>query len=410
MNLHKKAVNELFATVDFTSVTSVMLNETDKNGNTVWHIAAEHFNLKHVPIHLFNTDSLKVNKDGNTVFHLVYEGDFLKTVPREFLTKEILNSVNNRGRNVWTCALSRRSFEELPIELLDKDVCNNTKHLSLWYEAACSRELELLPKDFLTSETFNEEDSDKQTVLHKAAESRDLHNVPKQYLTIEALNKRNRVGSTVWHYASWGSSIKDIPKHIFSKEVLTQVSDDGKTVFHTAAEHNTLKDIPNSMFSSDILNMPDGNGKTVWNTIAAQSPGAGKIQDIPIEFITPELLALKLFNFADTTYINSTALNKTTCFSAFIANNPQFEKDLIARDSRFILSAISPDSIEFAFSNICDLSIVLSKDGVMTAVENVKTTHKTLHDAVLFIQDNFLNGVTDTFIPKSTTCIQSFSL
>lgn len=81
-----------------------MLNERDRNGYTVWHIAAEYNTLQDIPQHLFTADSLSqiTANDYETVWQYISESDCLKDVTEYLFTKEISNIRDRFDEEIFT--------------------------------------------------------------------------------------------------------------------------------------------------------------------------------------------------------------------------------------------------------------------------------------------------------------------
>lgn len=198
MTLHEKALNGTLKEVDFSSISTEMLNEKDEHGSSVWHLAAQKFDsLDAIPKHLFTWDALNQRDEyKRTLLHIAAE-------------------------------------------------CNN---------------LNCIPKHFFTHESLTKKDCYNQNVFHLAAKCDTLKDIPRHLFTIDVLNEINKDNRTVWHLAAQHVTIKDIPIKLFSEEALMQEDYYNDTVWHRVAT-NSLNAFPSYLITEDLLRLRDKDDK-----------------------------------------------------------------------------------------------------------------------------------------------------
>ena len=169
MTLHEKAQRS-FKDVDFSLITTEMLNEKNEDEDSVWHIAAEKNGLKHIPAELFTIESMNIkNRHDETVWHVAAEYDTLKAIPKHLLTIEALNLENN----------------------------------------------------------------DADTVLHISVFNNNFNSIPQHLLTKKAFFKKNLLGIEPFTYIANGiNAIRDLPTHIIGDDLLAMKNLDGDSLFN----------------------------------------------------------------------------------------------------------------------------------------------------------------------------------
>ena len=90
MTLHEKADRGLLKDEDFSKITPEIMNDRDRNGNTVWHVAASWCG---------------------------FEG-----VPKDMFTEEVLNQKDTEGRTVWQKAAFLNNLGDIPPHLFTEQV------------------------------------------------------------------------------------------------------------------------------------------------------------------------------------------------------------------------------------------------------------------------------------------------
>ena len=245
------------------------------------------------------------------------------------------------------------------------------------------------------------EENDGYTELHIAALKNNLGTLPKHLFTKEALALKTKWGTTVWHIAAGYGTLKDIPKHLFTKEALNQENDRGRTVWEVAIESSTLKDVPAHLITNEVLSQKNKISMTLWQIIGALK----KLALVPQHLITSNLLNMKCFSgTTNKNYINN-VLELPSKLNNFIEQNPELELSIIHRDSRLILRNVKENKLVFEFVGIKD-SVILNKNGVLM---NDKA-HKNLHEAVLFIEENYPDIEQSMILPAKSIELKSFVL
>lgn len=292
-HLHEKAKTS-FKEVDFSLITTEMLNEKDKQRMTVLHLAAEHGTLNDIPQHLLTEVGLaQTDFFGDTVLHYAAASRVLKHVPSHLLTEKSLNVTGEKNRTVFHVAAKYNSLSQIPVHLL-------------------------------TSNSLYRRDDNGATVLHLAA----LKNSFEKSLTTLKIEKKLTTDSVaiwqdIFQNISQISSLNDIPEHLISQEAMNYTTKTRLTVWAFAANNKTLKHVPEHLINLHLLSMqtPDGN----------------------------------LFNDNDTKYIKSVVEARKL---RFLERHPNLIKTLELADPRLKLTEVTEDSLVFNFSGIVDKVIL----------------------------------------------------
>lgn len=179
MTLHEKAQKGL---LNGEVLTSELLNEKDKFGNTVWRHAA-HRCLKHIPEHLF-TNEVLAQKDnfGNTLLQTIASCNTLNAIPQHLLTEDCVSSI--------------------------------------WHTAARFKSLKDIPEHLFTEKALNQINEFGETVWHVAAQFKNLSQIPQHLFTKEALYQKDERRLTVWVYLSLYGGLEDVPNHLITEGLL----------------------------------------------------------------------------------------------------------------------------------------------------------------------------------------------
>lgn len=126
-----------------------------------------------------------------------------------------------------------------------------------------------------------------------------------------------------------------------------------------------------------------------------------------IKIIRDDEWSKPLFNEKDLSYRNKTLLNNKN-LGEFITVNPELTKDIeltrnrnpdsVKNAPRLTVNKIKYNSVCFNFKGIEDM-VILNKDGAFINGEN----HKTLNEAVGFIEENYPNIEQSLEIPHQQT-------
>lgn len=262
--------------------------------------------------------------------------------------------------------------------------------------------LRRLKDEIFTTELLNERDHYSNTIWHLAAAYNTLKDIPEHFFTEEALNSRDFNHQTVWHLAAKYKTLKDIPPHVFTASALAQKNKDGDTVWHIAAMFDSLAEIPVHVFDESLANK-NNSGQSVWLLIKTH----GTIKDVPLHLINKELLNHDEtpFNENEQTYIHNVISKRDAMLNDFLATNPIIAKDIDLRDPRLKLSEVKDNTVYFRFEGVKD-KISLTKDGVFIK----KINHKTLSNAVTFIENNYANIEQSLALPQKVIELENFVL
>ena len=89
--------------------------------------------------------------------------------------------------------------------------------------------------------------------LHVIARKRELNTIPKQYLSQAYLRQRNVFGQTVFHEAAAEGSLEQIPLALLTTKNLMNCNADGKRVLGIAASHGYLNQVPSEVLTLENL-------------------------------------------------------------------------------------------------------------------------------------------------------------
>ena len=207
------------------------------------------------------------------------------------------------------------------------------------------------------------------------------------------------------------AKIGDFKGEVLTTDLLNEKDEHGDTVWHTAASYGSLKDIPSSLFNIDSLNIKNSFNSTVWHLLAT---GYEQFQHIPLLCFTDALLDMKsrsksrpsddLFGSLQKQIITS-KLNQKAKINDFLLQTPSLAKEVEFADDRLVLSEFVEQAIVFKFDGIDD-KVILNKHGAFVG----KSMHKSLNDAVLFIEHTYPDTEKSIFLPSSPSSLGSFIL
>ena len=115
------------------------------------------------------------------------------------------------------------------------------------------------------------------------------------------------------------------------------------------------------------------------------------LQKLPLHLIEKDLLDMKkangenLFDSENVAYVEK-VLQMPANLNLFMKENPYLAKQVEFRDPRLVFEEIGEDCLYFRFQGVKD-KILLNSDGVFIK----KVNHKTLSNAVTFIEKNYKN-------------------
>lgn len=261
-----------------------------------------------------------------------------------------------------------------------------------------------LKDEFLTTELLNESDENNNTVWHFAAQHNTLKDIPIHLFTEDDFNQKSVFGYTVWDIANNRQSllnIEKLPKVFYEKTFL----------FHHAAATNKLKYVPLSYFTHEALNRKDKEGLSVWRRASEN----GTLEDIPKHLITADLLELfedgqpVISRSIDRDYINHVLTMPDRLMKLF-KKFPRLEKEVEFRDERLILDDVRGNRAIF---KVCSewnepVVVVLWERGV--SVTSYPENHKTLNQAVSFIEKTYHHVEQSISLPKNNVIVQPFVL
>lgn len=218
MTLHEKAK---LGALKGESLTTKDLNERDKKGNTVWHIAAGFGTLKDIPQHLF--------------------------------TSTILTKNNKLGDSVWKTAALNNSLSSIPSHLFTEDAFNQKDDDATILHWAAQCWFESIPRHLITKERL-ETTCYGQTVWHLAAQYRSLNSIPKELFTSEVFMSKDDFGHTVWAMIASNDMIKSVPRHLITNDLLKMKSVFNKSLFTKSDKTyiNNILQIPEKL--NDFIN------------------------------------------------------------------------------------------------------------------------------------------------------------
>lgn len=225
MTLHEKATQGLLKG-EF--LTSELLNKKNDFGNTVWICATEK-SLQDIPEHLF-TNEVLTQKDrfGITLLQIIASCNTLHLVPQHLLTADNVSAVfHTAAKHKSLKHIPKHLFTE---EVLSKQ---NDYGETVWHLAAQHGTLKDIPKHLLTNKALSLENKDGNTVWHYVVRYHGFKHIPVHLFTKEAFTRTNQRGVSPLTYISKGyHNISDLPKHIIDEYLLEIKDRDGKSLFN----------------------------------------------------------------------------------------------------------------------------------------------------------------------------------
>ena len=190
--LHEKA-EKSFKDVDFSLITTEMLNKTNWTGNTAWHIAAMYRNLKEIPKELFTTESLTLkNRNGDTVLHVAAQWETIKDIPYYLLSEELFNLKDNHNISVWDVISRDSRIKDIPLNLINNTLLEMKDGKRNLFSSKSSAYIRKVISNRLELNTFIKANPN----LEKAIEFRDsrlvLFEVKDNYVCFQFKSSKNQ--------------------------------------------------------------------------------------------------------------------------------------------------------------------------------------------------------------------------
>ena len=168
---------------NLSKLTEETIRARTKTGDTPLHRAARNGQFDLISPHLLTIELfMKKNVNGDTPLHLAARFGTLNQVPRQFLTKETLTMTTSPRHAPNGFYFTGSGYEARTETVL--------------HAAANSRHADQIPKEFLTPEFLLVEATGyKQTVLEQIINS-EIDVLPKDYASLESWNVKNKDGQT----------------------------------------------------------------------------------------------------------------------------------------------------------------------------------------------------------------------